>query len=226
MSDDLNTLQRRLELITAPQLPANVELDQESAELRATWSAFGKLLDAARAGVEPPTRELPTRTLPAPPAGRRGQWPLVAAVALAATVLLAVTVAAHLHARPGSTAARSPADVAVKSPDVAPRPAVASGNRPVKFSLFIKGVAPSSAATSASRPVRVSVRWTSAAAKPKAVASRDTRWQWHDPLDQEMDRVGAAVMQARDNSFASAAGPGLTQPQFTEIRKGIDVASF
>jgi hypothetical protein len=107
VSDDPNEIQRRLELITTARLPPDVELDRESAELRATWLAFGKLLDAAQAGVGRPAQPLWS-----PPARSRRRWPLIAIAALAATVLLVVTVAWHLRGGTGSTASHSSAEVA------------------------------------------------------------------------------------------------------------------
>jgi hypothetical protein len=199
VSDDLNELQRRQELITAAQLPPNAGLDRESAELRATWLAFGKLLEAARAGVEPPPP-----TLPSPLAGRRWQRPLVAITALVATVLLAVTVATHLRWGAGPAAPRSSAEMAVKSANVPPRSAVGSGNGQMGLS----------------RPSAVSK------AKPEAAASRATHLEWSDPLDEQFDRMGRTVVKVRDDSLASAAGPGLIQYQLENIRKGIDEGPF
>ncbi len=221
MNDDLSELQRSLELITAAQLPPDVELDRESAELRAAWSAFGKLLDAAQAGGE-----FPAQTLQPPRIGRRCRWPLVAIAVLAATVLLAITVALHLRRAPGSTISGASAEVAVKGPDVSPRSAVTTGSRPVKFSLVITGVTPRSPVITGNRSAGVSHRATSGTAKPIAAASRDTRQQWNDPLDQQMHRVDAMVMQVRDDSLASTVGSGQIRYQFEKIPKGIDEVSF
>lgn len=174
-------------------------MDRESAELRATWLAFGKLLDAARAGIEPPAQ-----TLPSPSTRRRWLWPPAAVAALAATVLLAVTVATQVRWGAGSTASRSSADVAVKRPDVPPRSEISSSSR-------LMGITLPSAPTKA---------------KPLAAASRVTDMEWNDSLDERIDRAGRAVVEVRDDSLASAAGPGLFQYHLEDIRKGIDEGPF
>jgi hypothetical protein len=63
-------------------------------------------------------------------------------------------------------------------------------------------------------------------AKAEAAASRNTRLEWSDPLDEQIDRAGRAVAQVRDDSLASAAGSGLIRYQFEDIRKGINEGSF
>ena len=83
MSDELSELYRRLTAATAPDCPAHLLADAETAALREGWLALGELLEAAQptldgpvAIIEPPQRRMPVR------------WSLVAAAAVAASVLL------------------------------------------------------------------------------------------------------------------------------------------
>ena len=60
----------------------------------------------------------------------------------------------------------------------------------------------------------------------EAAVSGDRFQEWSDPLDRQMDRASRAVMQVRDDSLVSTAGPGLIQYQFENIRKQIHEGSF
>ena len=156
-------------------------MEPEYAELRATWREFGKLLDAAGAGIEPPPQAVWTSL------ASSIRWrPLTAIGALAATVLLAVTLALHLRGWAEPAAPHRSADLAENVPL---RPAASSGSRLVSAAL-------------SPTPER---------AKADAADSRDTRLPWHDPLDEQIDRLGLAVVQVRDNSLVLATGPGLIQ---------------
>lgn len=135
MSDDLSELQRRLEQITAGRDAAGAELDPESAELRAAWLAFGELLEADQSGVGSAARPLRL-----PPTGRRRGWPLAAVAAMAASVLVAVTVLWHTRTvTPGPAASGSPAAVAVKNA-TPPVPLQTAPARSAQPSSFVAGL--------------------------------------------------------------------------------------
>jgi hypothetical protein len=125
-------------------------------------------------------------------------------IAAAATLLLAVTLALRLRGVPESTAARPSGDVAVKTPHAPLRSAVADGDH-------VAGVAHPSAPSEANSP---------------AVAAGSIPLQWSDPFDQRIDRAGRAMVQLRDDSLASAAGPGLIQDEFDNVRKGFNRGPF
>jgi hypothetical protein len=118
--------------------------------------------------------------------------------------MLAVSLATYFRWWVGATAPRSSADVAIKGPDVSPRSAVNSGNGQAVASL------PSALHS----------------AKPAAVASHNMRLTWSDPLDQQIDRAGQAVVEVSDDSLASASGAGLIQYRLEDIREGIDEGPF
>ena len=85
MSDELFELERRLTAATAPECPAYLLSDAETAAMREGWLALGELLEAAQPMLDEPVR------LPEPPNRRlSARWKLAATAALAATVLLGV----------------------------------------------------------------------------------------------------------------------------------------
>jgi len=88
VSDGLGELHDRLTAATAPECPAHLLSDAETAALRQGWLALGELLEAARptGDVSIGLPELPGRRVPA-------RWRLVAAAAVAASVLLGTTLA-------------------------------------------------------------------------------------------------------------------------------------
>jgi hypothetical protein len=88
MSDEPNDLQRQMEQATGRSDPTGEPLDAETASLRETWRAFGRLLSAAE-----PAGEMPmVQPAPAPVRHRRA-WVVPAAAGLAASLLAAVTIA-------------------------------------------------------------------------------------------------------------------------------------
>jgi hypothetical protein len=50
--------------------------------------------------------------------------------------------------------------------------------------------------------------------------------EWSDPLDEQINSAGRAVVRVRDDSLVSAAGPGLIQYPLEKIRKDIDEGPF
>ncbi len=87
MSDDPRELERQLEQATARSGPSGAPLDPETASLREAWLALGQLLETAH-----PATDLPVQPRAAPRARRRPRWLVPAAVALAASLLIGVTV--------------------------------------------------------------------------------------------------------------------------------------
>ncbi|MCE5268972.1 MAG: hypothetical protein LLG00_13925 [Planctomycetaceae bacterium] len=84
MSKQCNELQRMLELATAEQDTAQVDLDPETASFRDAWLVFGQLLESSQSTFEPAADVwVRPRTKP------RGRWLLSAAAALAASLLIA-----------------------------------------------------------------------------------------------------------------------------------------
>ena len=104
MSDELDRLQRQLERATASECSTDGPLDAETASLREGWLALGELLDAAE-----PSREQPLKLREPLEAGHRTRRKAAAIVALAASLLVGVTLAGQwLRAnRPGGLATLS-----------------------------------------------------------------------------------------------------------------------
>jgi hypothetical protein len=102
MSNEWNDLERQLEQATARPDSSGGPLDPQTASLREAWLAFGQLLDAAQPasgkGTVPfssdENRDSPPRIQPVPwPARHRRAWLVPAAVGVAASLLVAVTIA-------------------------------------------------------------------------------------------------------------------------------------
>lgn len=204
MSHDLDDLQHRLELITAAQLPADVDLDRESATLRSAWLAFGGLIEAVQTEVGEAAVPL------SPPAARRWRWRWLAVTALCASLFLAATLVFHLGggARPAATRlpvemAKTPAAAATNRQDVSPQQPVVSGSRQVRVSLS-----------------------STVKNNPASTALGDRRVVWYDALDEQMDRVGRMVVQVHDESLASAAGESFIRYELEDFRKSIDEGPF
>ena len=92
MSDDLTKLERQLEQATSRSAPSGQPLDPETAPLREAWLAFGQLLEAAHPAADQAVVQPGSRS-----ARRRRLWLVPAAVGLAASLLVAVTIAWMLH---------------------------------------------------------------------------------------------------------------------------------
>jgi len=88
MNRDLKTLEQQLERATARDVPPNALLDQETTSLREAWLAFGQLLETAQPGPDQPLK-----CLSHPPGGGRRRWLVAAIVGLAASLLVAATIA-------------------------------------------------------------------------------------------------------------------------------------
>ncbi|HUT89086.1 MAG TPA: hypothetical protein VMY37_06305 [Thermoguttaceae bacterium] len=109
MSDELDRLQRQLERATASECSTDGSLDAETASLREGWVALGELLEAAE-----PSREQPLELREPLKPGRRTGRKVAGIVALAASLLVGVTLAGKwIRAnRPGRPATRSDASLA------------------------------------------------------------------------------------------------------------------
>jgi len=87
VSEDPNKLRRQLERATAAEDSPDA-LDAETASLREGWLALGQLLEAAeRESTEPFEWKRP------PPRLRQNRWKLAGVAALAASLLIGLTVA-------------------------------------------------------------------------------------------------------------------------------------
>lgn len=117
MNDDSHELERRLEQATAPPGVDEAPLDPEIARLRAGWLALGELLEAAQpqssprplAAERPWARAAIIATRPSP----HTNWLLVVVAALAASLLIAISVTRHiLSATPKTTPSALPSQFA------------------------------------------------------------------------------------------------------------------
>ncbi|MGQ9576392.1 MAG: hypothetical protein ACUVUC_13845 [Thermoguttaceae bacterium] len=116
MSDELKRLQRQLEQATGRGEP-EPGLDPQTASLREAWRAFGQLLEAAH-----PVPEQPLVMRPRPAAGRGLGWLVAAAVAVAASLLIGVTIAWR-WARQGPPADRArPSEMVAQQPQAPESP--------------------------------------------------------------------------------------------------------
>jgi hypothetical protein len=92
VSDELSELKRRLEAATAPDCPPHLLGDAETAAWREGWLALGELLEAGQ-----PTRHAPVPLWQPPRRPARAVWRRAAAAAVAATLLLSVTLLWQAH---------------------------------------------------------------------------------------------------------------------------------
>jgi hypothetical protein len=191
MTDDLGKLERRLEQATAPRCEAGDELDPEAASLRAGWLALGDLLVAAQSQVEPPMCSVPFV-----PASRRQRWMLLRFAALAASLLIAVSVISYLRGR--KPTASNLADTQPTANPMQHEPAVAQNPR---------------------TPDSSEVEKTPAAASMAEFA-------WNDSFDQELESAGWAIRQAQSDQFAFASKSDQMQYQLENLRKEFEDSSL
>jgi hypothetical protein len=187
MSDDLHELEQRMEQATAPRLQAGSDLEPEIASLRSGWLALEELLVAAEPQIKPPVRSVPV--VPAPPRKRRM---LLRLVALAASLLVVVSVISYI-------ARHKPTDVDLaKKESIAPpmkqEPAVAE-NR----------ITPSPS------PM-----------KKATAAANKSELAWDDTFDQELSSADFAVRQAQMDKFAFASKSSQIQYQIEGLRDEIE----
>ena len=88
MSDEQDKLQRQLEQATAGENRPDTPLDAETASMREAWLALGQLLEAAQPAVDEPLR-----LRPMPRRAVHTRWRLAGMAALAAGLVVAVTLA-------------------------------------------------------------------------------------------------------------------------------------
>ena len=108
MSDELDRLQRQLERATASECSTDGSLDAETAALREGWLALAELLEAVE-----PSREQPLKLREPLKPGRRTRRKMAGIVALAASLLVGITLAGKwIRAnRPGGPATLSDASL-------------------------------------------------------------------------------------------------------------------
>jgi hypothetical protein len=191
MTDDVRELERRMQQATAPCFEAGTELDPEIASLRAGWLALEELLVVAQSQVEPPMC-----CVPFVPTPRRKRWMLMRLAALAASLLITVTVISYLAGKKPTTS-----DLANAKPAATPaqhEPAVAQIPR-----------TPDSPAPQ----------------KTPAVASK-AELAWNDSFDQEIESAGWAVRQAQLDRYAFASKSGQMQYQLEDLKKEIEDSSL
>ena len=132
MNDDLRKLERQLEQATAGRDAPRAALDPQTASLREAWLAFGQLLEAA---TSTPAASPGAMSWTPPREHRR--WLVPAALALAASLLVGLTVAWGVRghgpfARPGGAAievASNGGKEATPDPEATP-PAVSPADSP------------------------------------------------------------------------------------------------
>jgi len=189
MNRDLEILERQLESATNRDVPPNASLDEETTSLREAWLAFGQLLETAQPASAPRLR------LPPKSAGRRG-WLLAILVGLAASLLVAATIA--WSGRRTELAAVLPA----------PSLGAAAGHgeqaAPAKKS--------SSPAKKSASPAKKS---SSPAKEASSSAGSASALAWDDALDREIVVAGQAVVSA-DQEWIVVAGA------CTPLRHGLE----
>ena len=107
MNDESDKLKRQLEAATASGHLPDEALDAETASLRQGWLALGRLLEAAESPLSEPGRGWRV------PVAKRPRRRLVTLIAVAASLLVAVTVAWVFRAkRPADAPLPSPGQIA------------------------------------------------------------------------------------------------------------------
>ena len=112
MSDDLKKLHDRLQRATSPECSPHSVEDAETALLREGWLALGQLLEAAHpAPAEPLELAQPARRTP------NVRWRLAGAAAVAAALMVGVTLGWKLQGDGLFGGASRPAEVVVAGVD-------------------------------------------------------------------------------------------------------------
>jgi hypothetical protein len=187
MTDDLRELECRLEQATARHSPAEEALEPETAALRAGWLALGELLEAAQPQADPPLLPLPQPAVP------RRSLPAVTIAVLAASLLVAVTIA---------WSARGPQSTAMRLQSPSPRAS----------HLADSGVTLSSSA--AQQTPKTTTTQTLPAANELAT--------WDDSLDQQISAVATALASVQEDWHAPLGGSSAIEYQLQQIKKDIE----
>ncbi len=191
MSDELNELKRQMEQATAPRFEAGGELESETASLRAGWLALEELLVAAEAQIEPPMCSVPFV-----PTSRRRRRMFRRLVALAALLLVAVTLISYLAGRK-----QTASELAKTKPVPAP-----ARHEPV---IARKTATPEPSP-----------------GKKTPAAPNKAELAWNDSFDQEFESVGWAIQRAQMDQFAFASKSDELEYQLEGLRKEIEDSSL
>ncbi len=188
MNDEQGHLHKSLERATAPgnELPA--DLDAESAGLRECWLALGKLLGDAEAvaGGAPPE----AWKLSPPPQPRR--WRIIAAVALAASLLIAVgaTIGVRIFSQPGGQPADEQHLAHGKAGNEGVKPTVPQPNKP--------------------------------AATGNQIATGSDALDWSDSLDEQLTSVAQAAVSVRYDADLNLHGLSAVERGFDQLERTIN----
>ncbi len=183
MSTNFKTLEQQLEWATVRDLAPDALPDQETASLREAWLAFGQLLAAAQ-----PASDQPLECLAHPPGRARRRWLLATIAGLAASLLVAATIA-------WSVRRTGPARVI-------PTPSGDVGVTHVTPSEVNKALGEKLSSPTAPGSV---LTWDDALDKEIAVAGQSAVSVDDDPLDKQIAVVGQAVASV-DQDWPLLAG--------------------
>lgn len=201
MSGERERGQAQLEQATSRVPAAGGSLDPETAELRATWEAFGRLLDAADQDFDEAAFRQRLATVARPPRRHSSAW--VAVLAAAALVLLTVTIGWWAVQRLGAgSGPASPEIVETPAPQVdqvatdrtrTPAPAAPdSGSAPPKESLATDTVA------------------------------ADAELSWDDQWDERLAQVDRVLIGLRTCSYSGDASLQMLDEQLQQIGKDLE----
>jgi hypothetical protein len=195
MKDTINELQRELEQATSCGAATEGELREETAQLRETWLAFGRLLEAA----SPPTQ--PTFHHWTMPRARSKRW-LVPALAAVAASLLAMAAISGIW-RAGARSGQPDGGQEQASKSALPPPAV----KP-PLEAIVQGPAPAPRLLQAE----------SAANAAEAVVAIE----WDDSFDEQVVEVGRRVVRVQEEWSSHSAARALVQQGLEQVRLDLE----
>ncbi len=187
MNDEQARFHKSLERATAQGDDLPADLDAESAGLREGWLALGKLLNDAEAAAGAPPE---VWRISPPPEPRR--WRIVAAVALAASLLIAVgaTIGVRMLNLSGSKPADEQLLAHSKAGSDAVKPAVPQPNTP--------------------------------AAANNQIANASDALDWSDSLDEQLTSVAQAAASVRYDADLNLHGLSAVERGFDQLEAEIN----
>jgi hypothetical protein len=191
MKDDLRQLEAQLEQATAPGFLLGENLPPDTASLRSGWLALGSLLDAAQEETPLPLSELP----PSPVRRSNRALPLVLA-ALAASLLVTVTILAHLRGE---------------------KPLPASFSQP-------SGIVRNSASPNSNKAAVAIAEQKQTEIDRPFFANEELAW--NDSLDDEVESARQAFRHSQQEDFVLASASSEVQYQLETLQIEIDESSL